>query len=144
MSFVPANVCVCVSAVFPAAWPWLRAVVETHRGPAAPFSLSHGHGHPHHLHGPASSLRAPSPGAPPSPLPPPKLPPLHVRVCGGQGTLTLRISDQGGGIPDDIIDKVGRRPGGCCQAARRSNHLFTTILRCHDCVWVFANQNDMS
>lgn len=84
----------------------MRAVVETHRGPAAPFSLSHGHGHPHHLHGPASSLRAPSPGAPPSPLPPPKLPPLHVRVCGGQGTLTLRISDQGGGIPDDIIDKV--------------------------------------
>ncbi|KAG2451153.1 hypothetical protein HYH02_004420 [Chlamydomonas schloesseri] len=39
--------------------------------------------------------------------PPPKLPPVHVRVCPGvNGTLTLKVSDQGGGIADDLIDKV--------------------------------------
>ncbi|KAG2488120.1 hypothetical protein HYH03_013268 [Edaphochlamys debaryana] len=40
-------------------------------------------------------------------LPPAKLPPVHVRVCGGcNGTLTFKISDQGGGIGDDLMDKV--------------------------------------
>jgi hypothetical protein len=33
---------------------------------------------------------------------------VHVRVCNGAGgTLTIKISDQGGGIPDAIQDKVG-------------------------------------
>ncbi|GIL47842.1 hypothetical protein Vafri_4491 [Volvox africanus] len=49
----------------------------------------------------------------------PKLPPLHIRVCDGTaGALTIKISDQGGGIADDLIDKVwsygfttiGRKP----------------------------------
>ncbi|EFJ48498.1 pyruvate dehydrogenase kinase [Volvox carteri f. nagariensis] len=37
----------------------------------------------------------------------PRLPPVHIRVCdGAAGALTIKISDQGGGIPDDLIDKV--------------------------------------
>jgi signal transduction histidine kinase len=43
----------------------------------------------------------------------PRLPPVAVRVCagapngGGAGAaLTVRISDQGGGIPEDILSKV--------------------------------------
>ncbi|GIL89435.1 hypothetical protein Vretimale_18917 [Volvox reticuliferus] len=49
----------------------------------------------------------------------PKLPPLHVRVCDGTaGALTIKISDQGGGIADDLTNKVwsygftttGRKP----------------------------------
>ncbi|BDA46288.1 [3-methyl-2-oxobutanoate dehydrogenase [lipoamide]] kinase [Coccomyxa sp. Obi] len=34
------------------------------------------------------------------------LPPLHVAICKAQSSVTLRISDQGGGIPDDQLDKV--------------------------------------
>ncbi len=34
------------------------------------------------------------------------LPPLHVAICKAQSSVTLRIADQGGGIPDDQLDKV--------------------------------------
>eukprot|EP00884_Botryococcus_braunii_P006717 jgi/Botrbrau1/16046/Bobra.7_2s0020.1 len=34
------------------------------------------------------------------------LPPVVIRVCNGGGTVTLRISDQGGGIPEHAFDKV--------------------------------------
>lgn len=45
--------------------------------------------------------------------PPPKLPPVHVRVCPGlNGTLTVRITDQGGGIAEEFIDKVRRQGAG--------------------------------
>jgi signal transduction histidine kinase len=46
----------------------------------------------------------------------PRLPPVLVRVCAGGGdggdgggaggALTLRISDQGGGIPEELVSKV--------------------------------------
>jgi len=34
------------------------------------------------------------------------LPPVQVRVCGGPSSITLRISDQGGGIPEAYQSKV--------------------------------------
>ncbi|EIE24046.1 alpha-ketoacid dehydrogenase kinase [Coccomyxa subellipsoidea C-169] len=34
------------------------------------------------------------------------LPALTVAICKAQSSVTLRISDQGGGIPDDQLDKV--------------------------------------
>jgi signal transduction histidine kinase len=34
------------------------------------------------------------------------LPPVHVRICGGEDDIAIRISDQGGGIPVAHIDKV--------------------------------------
>lgn len=36
----------------------------------------------------------------------PKLPPVHVRICSGFNDLTLKVSDQGGGIPPDLSSKV--------------------------------------
>ncbi|MEW5297067.1 MAG: hypothetical protein WDW36_000299 [Sanguina aurantia] len=35
-----------------------------------------------------------------------KLPPVVVRICAGPTELTIKVCDQGGGIPDAIIDKV--------------------------------------
>ncbi|KAL4529578.1 hypothetical protein Ndes2437B_g08849 [Nannochloris sp. 'desiccata'] len=35
-----------------------------------------------------------------------RFPPIHVRICGGTDDVTLRISDQGGGIPFHLIKKV--------------------------------------
>lgn len=35
-----------------------------------------------------------------------RLPTVHVRICGGANDVTLRISDQGGGIDPDHIDRV--------------------------------------
>lgn len=35
-----------------------------------------------------------------------RLPPVQVRICGGEGNVTLRISDQGGGISAEELNKV--------------------------------------
>jgi hypothetical protein len=35
-----------------------------------------------------------------------RFPPIHVRICGGTDDVTLRISDQGGGIPVHLLKKV--------------------------------------
>jgi [3-methyl-2-oxobutanoate dehydrogenase (acetyl-transferring)] kinase len=35
-----------------------------------------------------------------------RFPPIHVRICGGTDEVTLRISDQGGGIPFHLLKKV--------------------------------------
>jgi len=35
-----------------------------------------------------------------------QFPPIHVRICGGTDDVTLRISDQGGGIPFHLLKKV--------------------------------------
>ncbi|GBF98531.1 pyruvate dehydrogenase kinase [Raphidocelis subcapitata] len=35
-----------------------------------------------------------------------RLPPVQIRVCAGASALTVRISDQGGGIPEDIAPQV--------------------------------------
>lgn len=35
-----------------------------------------------------------------------RMPPLHVRICGGEDDVTIRISDQGGGIPPQFMKKV--------------------------------------
>ncbi|KAL4447906.1 hypothetical protein ABPG75_005125 [Micractinium tetrahymenae] len=56
-----------------------------------------------------------------------KLPPIHVRLCGGEQDITIRLSDQGGGIPADMEDSVwqfgfttsggrGGRPGRTARA----------------------------
>lgn len=37
---------------------------------------------------------------------PPRMAPVVVRVCQGDGSLTLRISDQGGGVPDALAAQV--------------------------------------
>ncbi|PNW81573.1 hypothetical protein CHLRE_06g252300v5 [Chlamydomonas reinhardtii] len=55
----------------------------------------------------ARQAQAGGAGNPAFSCPPPKLPPVHVRVCPGlNGTLTVRITDQGGGIAEEFIDKV--------------------------------------
>nr|AAV41811.1 pyruvate dehydrogenase kinase-like protein [Chlamydomonas incerta] len=55
----------------------------------------------------ARQAQAGGAGNPAFSCPPPKLPPVHVRVCPGvNGTLTIRISDQGGGVAEELIDKV--------------------------------------
>ena len=38
--------------------------------------------------------------------PSPSIPPIHVRICGGEDDVTLRISDQGGGIPVHLLHKA--------------------------------------
>lgn len=35
-----------------------------------------------------------------------RLPVIHVRICGGKDDVTIRISDQGGGIPPQNLDRV--------------------------------------
>ncbi|KAL4442411.1 hypothetical protein ABPG77_004995 [Micractinium sp. CCAP 211/92] len=35
-----------------------------------------------------------------------RLPPIHVRLCGGEQDITIRLSDQGGGIPEGMVDSV--------------------------------------
>lgn len=35
-----------------------------------------------------------------------RLPPIQARVCSGDTHLSVRISDQGGGIPSDVLDKA--------------------------------------
>lgn len=37
---------------------------------------------------------------------PPRLPPIHVRLCGGEDSVSVRVSDEGGGIPVEQVDKV--------------------------------------
>ncbi|GFR41707.1 hypothetical protein Agub_g2457 [Astrephomene gubernaculifera] len=75
----------------------MRAVVESSRAAQQQQQLYDA------TNGTSSSSPSPSPS--PSSLT--KLPPIHVRVCDGSGgTLTIRISDQGGGIPPEIMDKV--------------------------------------
>ncbi|KAK9818127.1 hypothetical protein WJX72_007548 [[Myrmecia] bisecta] len=36
------------------------------------------------------------------------LPPVHVRICAAAQDITLRVSDQGGGIADESLDEVWR------------------------------------
>lgn len=35
-----------------------------------------------------------------------RLPSIHVRICGGKDDVTIRISDQGGGIPPENLERV--------------------------------------
>lgn len=51
----------------------------------------------------------------------PKLPPIHVRLCGGQQDITIRLSDQGGGIPEGIVDSVWQF-GFTTSGARSGRH----------------------
>lgn len=43
----------------------------------------------------------------PHALPPPPLLTVQARVCSGGSHLTIRISDQGGGIPQQHLNQVG-------------------------------------
>lgn len=60
-----------------------RAVVERHLG-VHRVSLADVHHHHHRS----------------------RLPPIHVRLCGGETDVTIRLSDQGGGIADSDVDAV--------------------------------------
>jgi [3-methyl-2-oxobutanoate dehydrogenase (acetyl-transferring)] kinase len=60
-----------------------RAVVERHLG-AHRVSLADVHHHHHRS----------------------RLPPIHVRLCGGETDVTIRLSDQGGGIAESDVDAV--------------------------------------
>jgi len=57
-----------------------RAVVEHH----------YHHQYKHHHHEPQQQL----------------LPSISVRICGGEDDVTIRVSDQGGGIPKDDVSRV--------------------------------------
>ncbi|RMZ55502.1 hypothetical protein APUTEX25_000085, partial [Auxenochlorella protothecoides] len=35
-----------------------------------------------------------------------RLPAIHARICSGEGQVTLRVSDEGGGIPQPLVDRI--------------------------------------
>ncbi|KAL6764791.1 pyruvate dehydrogenase kinase-like protein [Haematococcus lacustris] len=72
-----------------------RAVVEHHLPPSRPPCAS------------STSASAP-PRAKPAWGAGQELPPIHVRICAGRGAadLSIRVSDQGGGIPPHLITQV--------------------------------------
>ncbi|PSC73841.1 pyruvate dehydrogenase kinase [Micractinium conductrix] len=67
-----------------------------------------------------------------------KLPPIHVRLCSGDQDVTVRLSDQGGGIPQADLERVwqfgfttspaagGAAPGGRGARPRRPARRFTS------------------
>ncbi len=85
-----------------------------HPAAASPTHPAHApHDHHHHLHplGAAPPSLAAAAGGPSGRglRPTGALPPIHVRICQGYlpgSDLTIKISDQGGGIPPHLFDHV--------------------------------------